>query len=87
MTTRGEAADEYAASIANRGTDGGPSSDPDVGGFETTEVPGEEIIYVLEGALEYQIESMPTTVTAGDALTVAARAIHAVKNVGSGDAA
>jgi quercetin dioxygenase-like cupin family protein len=50
--------------------------------------PGEEIIYVLEGQLEYQIDGQPpTTVSAGQALTVPAEAIHAVKNVGSGDAA
>ena len=50
--------------------------------------PGEEIIYVLEGALEYQIEGKPPmTFNAGDALTVPAGAIHAVRNVGSGNAA
>jgi len=50
--------------------------------------PGEEIIFVLKGMLEYQIEGMPpTTVNAGDALMVPAETIHAVKNVGSSDAA
>jgi quercetin dioxygenase-like cupin family protein len=50
--------------------------------------PGEEIIYILEGSLEYQIEGQPTmTFNAGDALTVAAGVIHAVRNVGSGNAA
>jgi quercetin dioxygenase-like cupin family protein len=50
--------------------------------------PGEEIIYVLEGELEYQIEGQPTrTVKAGDALMVPAETVHAVKNVGSGNAA
>ena len=50
--------------------------------------PGEEIIYVLGGELEYQIEGQPPrTVTAGEALMVPAEAVHAVKNVGSGDAA
>ena len=47
--------------------------------------PGEEIIYVLEGSLEYQVEGQPTrTFHAGDALTVPAGAVHAVRNVGSG---
>jgi quercetin dioxygenase-like cupin family protein len=47
--------------------------------------PGEEIIYVLAGSLEYQIDGQPTKVyNAGEALTVPARAIHAVRNVGSG---
>ena len=47
--------------------------------------PGEEIIYVLDGSLEYQVEGQPTrTFHAGDALTVPAGAVHAVRNVGSG---
>jgi oxalate decarboxylase/phosphoglucose isomerase-like protein (cupin superfamily) len=50
--------------------------------------PGEEIIYVLEGSLEYQIQGQPTTtVTVGDVLFVPAGAVHAVRNVGSGNAA
>jgi quercetin dioxygenase-like cupin family protein len=50
--------------------------------------PGEEIIYILEGSLEYQIEGQPTrTCHAGDALTVPAGAVHAVRNAGSGNAA
>ena len=50
--------------------------------------PGEEIIYILEGSLEYQIEGQPSaTHKAGDALTVPAGVVHAVKNVGSGNAA
>jgi quercetin dioxygenase-like cupin family protein len=50
--------------------------------------PGEEIIYILEGSLEYQVEGQPTmTFQAGDALTIPAGAVHAVRNVGSGNAA
>src|SRR4029077_8215569 len=50
--------------------------------------PGEEIIYVLGGELEYQIEGQPPRrVTAGEALMVPAEAVHAVKNVGGGEAA
>ena len=50
--------------------------------------PGEEIIYILEGSLEYQIESQPPkTFNAGEALTVPAGVVHAVRNVGSGNAA
>ena len=46
--------------------------------------PGEEIIYVLEGTLEYQVDGAPTrTVEAGEVLMVPAETIHAVKNVGS----
>ena len=49
--------------------------------------PGEEIIYVLDGSLEYQVDGMPpTTVGAGEVFFVPAEAIHAVKNVGSGNA-
>jgi len=50
--------------------------------------PGEEIIYVLEGSLEYEIQGQPTTtVTAGDVLFIPAGAVHAVRNVGNGNAA
>jgi quercetin dioxygenase-like cupin family protein len=50
--------------------------------------PGEEIIYVLEGSLEYEIDGEPTTtVSAGEALMVPAEAVHAVRNVGDGKAA
>lgn len=50
--------------------------------------PGEEIIYVLEGSLEYQIEGQPPkTFNAGEALTVPAGVVHAVRNAGSGNAA
>jgi quercetin dioxygenase-like cupin family protein len=50
--------------------------------------PGEEIIYVLEGTLEYEIDGRSAvTVTAGEALMVPAEAVHAVRNVGDGNAA
>jgi len=50
--------------------------------------PGEEIIYVLEGTLEYQVEGKPpVTLKAGDVLFIPARTIHTAKNVGSGPGA
>jgi quercetin dioxygenase-like cupin family protein len=50
--------------------------------------PGEEIIYVLAGSLDYEIEGQPRkTYNAGEALMVPAGAPHAVRNVGSGNAA
>ena len=50
--------------------------------------PGEEIIYVLEGSVEYQIEDQPpTTVKAGEVFFVPAEAFHTARNVGSGNAA
>lgn len=46
--------------------------------------PGEEIIYVLEGSLEYEVEGKPPmTLKAGDVLFIPAGTIHAAKNVGS----
>ena len=46
--------------------------------------PGEEIIYVLEGTLEYQVEgSSPVTLKKGDVLFVPAGAFHSARNVGS----
>jgi quercetin dioxygenase-like cupin family protein len=50
--------------------------------------PGEEIIYVLEGTLAYEIDGKPTTtLKAGDVLFIPAGTVHAAKNVGSGNAA
>ena len=46
--------------------------------------PGEEIIYLLEGALEYEVEGKPTvTLKPGDVLFIPAGTIHAAKAVGS----
>jgi quercetin dioxygenase-like cupin family protein len=50
--------------------------------------PGEEIIYVLEGLLEYEVEGRPpVTLKAGDVLFIPAGTVHAAKNVGSVNAA
>jgi quercetin dioxygenase-like cupin family protein len=47
--------------------------------------PGEEIVYALEGSLEYEVEGRPTvTLKAGEVLFIPAGSIHAVKNVGAG---
>ena len=50
--------------------------------------PGEEIIYVLEGTLEYHVDGKPTAIyKPGEVLMVPAGTIHWVKNVGSGNGA
>ena len=50
--------------------------------------PGAEVAYVLEGTLEYQLEGQPpVTLKVGEALFIPAGAIHAAKNVGTGNAA
>ena len=50
--------------------------------------PGEEIIYVLEGTLEYHIgDQPPATVGPGDVLFVPAGTVHWVRNAGSGNGA
>jgi quercetin dioxygenase-like cupin family protein len=50
--------------------------------------PGEEIIYVIEGVWEYQVEGRPPlTVRAGEVLFVPAGVIHSARNIGSGNAA
>jgi quercetin dioxygenase-like cupin family protein len=60
---------------------------PEAPAFKHTH-PGEEIIYVLEGSLEYQLEGKaPVTLKVGEVLFVPAETIHAVKNVGRGNAA
>lgn len=50
--------------------------------------PGEEIVYVIEGTLEYRIEGQPpVTLTAGDVLFIPTGAIHSARNVGDNNAA
>src|SRR5262245_7683612 len=49
---------------------------------------GEDIIYVLEGTLEYVIDGKPpVTLKAGDVLFVPNGAVHSAKNVGNVNAA
>lgn len=46
--------------------------------------PGEEIINVLEGTLEYEVEGKPpVTLKAGDVLFIPAGTVHAARNVGT----
>jgi quercetin dioxygenase-like cupin family protein len=50
--------------------------------------PGEELVYVVEGLLEYALEGRPpVTLKAGDVLFIPTGVPHEVKNVGSGNAA
>ncbi len=50
--------------------------------------PGEEIVYVLEGSLEYEVDGKPpVTLKAGEVLFIPAGTIHAAKNVGTGNGA
>lgn len=45
--------------------------------------PGEEIIYVLEGLIEYKVEGRPpVTLKAGDVLFIPAGTVHEAKNAG-----
>jgi quercetin dioxygenase-like cupin family protein len=49
--------------------------------------PGEEIVYVIEGTILYEVDGKPpVTLKAGDVLFIPARTIHAAKNVGSSSA-
>lgn len=50
--------------------------------------PGEEVIYVIEGTLEYQLEGeAPVTLNAGDVLFVPAGAAHMARNRGTANGA
>ena len=50
--------------------------------------PGEEIIYVIEGSLVYEIDGKPPiTLKAGEVLFIPAGTIHAAKNIGTANAA
>lgn len=52
--------------------------------FPSHHHPGEEIIYVLAGTLEYQVEGKPpATLKAGDVLFIPAGTVHSAKNVGN----
>ena len=49
--------------------------------------PGEEIVYVIEGKLEYRLDgSPPVIVKAGEVLFIPNGTHHEVQNVGSGNA-
>jgi quercetin dioxygenase-like cupin family protein len=49
--------------------------------------PGEEIIYVLSGALEYRVgDAAPVTLHGGDALFIPRGVVHSAQNVGEGSA-
>ena len=48
--------------------------------------PGEEIVYMLEGELEYIIDGQPpVTLKPGEVLFIPAGAVHSARNVGKGD--
>ena len=50
--------------------------------------PGEEIIYVIEGTIEYRLEGQkPKTLNAGDVLFIPTGVVHSAKNVGTTNAA
>jgi quercetin dioxygenase-like cupin family protein len=50
--------------------------------------PGEEIVYAIEGLLEYRLEGKaPVTLKPGEVLFIPAGTVHEVRNVGGGNAA
>jgi len=50
--------------------------------------PGEEIVFMIEGALEYRLDGRPpVTIRPGEVVFIPAGTVHAVTNVGSGNAA
>ncbi|TCU78762.1 hypothetical protein EDE08_101544 [Bradyrhizobium sp. R2.2-H] len=50
--------------------------------------PGEELVYMIEGELEYRLDGRPPVILkAGDVLLIPHGVHHAVTNVGSGNAA
>jgi quercetin dioxygenase-like cupin family protein len=57
-------------------------------GFPSHSHPGEEIAYVIEGVLEYQLEGKPpVTLKAGESLFIPAGTVHSAKNIGNSNAA
>lgn len=50
--------------------------------------PGEEIVYALEGVMEYRLDGRaPVILRAGDVLFIPAGVPHSVTNIGTGNAA
>ena len=49
--------------------------------------PGEEIIYVLQGSIEYEVDGKPIRLKAGDVLFIPNGTAHAARNIGTGNAA
>jgi len=50
--------------------------------------PGEELVYVLEGSLQYEVDGKPAAaLNAGGVLFIPAGTIHSAKNIGSGNGA
>jgi quercetin dioxygenase-like cupin family protein len=50
--------------------------------------PGEEVIYILKGMLEYQLDGQPAKIyKPGDVLFIPAGVIHSAKNIGKGNGA
>ena len=50
--------------------------------------PGEEVVYMLEGQLEYQLDGKPAvTLKPGEVLFIPAGTVHAVKNVAASNGA
>lgn len=49
--------------------------------------PGEEIIYVTQGTIEYVVAGKPIVVRAGEVLFIPKGTIHAARNAGEGPAA
>lgn len=50
--------------------------------------PGEEVVYMIEGELEYHLDGKPAvTLKTGEVLFIPAGTVHAVKNNGSGNGA
>jgi quercetin dioxygenase-like cupin family protein len=76
--------------------------DLSVGGWETLQAlvsfapgasfprhkhPGEEIIYVTQGTIEYEVGGKRVTVKAGEVLFIPYGVVHAARNAGAGPAA
>ena len=49
--------------------------------------PGEEVIYVTKGTIEYEVAGKPVTVNAGEVLFIPNGVVHAARNPGKEPAA
>jgi quercetin dioxygenase-like cupin family protein len=49
--------------------------------------PGEEVVYVIHGTLEYTLEGRTVALNAGEVLFIPAGVVHAARNVGTAEGA
>ena len=88
-SSRGSGAPCFSRAVSSRDTRSSRCASTSTPGaaFGRHTHPGDELAYVLEGSLEYEVEGkLPIRLNAGDVLFIPVGTLHAARNVGSGKA-